>query len=40
MVSPESRPVQLLEFGNVVEFPEGGNLHYYYERLAAQYRTF
>jgi hypothetical protein len=35
MVSPESRTVQLPEFGDVVEFREGGGLHYHYERLAA-----
>jgi transposase InsO family protein len=35
MDSPESRPVQSSEFGNVVAFPEVGGLHHHYERMAA-----
>lgn len=35
MDSPESRAVQPLCLGKVVEFPEVGGLHHHYERLAA-----
>ena len=33
--SPEPRPVQPKEMGEVVEFPEVGGLHHRYERRAA-----
>src|SRR6516164_625890 len=33
--SPESRPVQPAELGAVVEFPEVGGLHHWYERWSA-----
>jgi len=35
MDSPESRLVQLPALGKVVQFPEVGGIHHYYERLAA-----
>jgi transposase InsO family protein len=35
MDSPDSRPVQLLPLGKVVQFPEVGGLHHHYERMAA-----
>jgi putative transposase len=35
MDSPESRLVQRADLGKVVQFPEVGGLHHYYERLAA-----
>jgi len=35
MDCPESRPVQLAEAGQIVEFPEVNGLHHHYERLAA-----
>ena len=35
MDSPESRSVQPPAFGKVLQFPEVGDLHHHYERLAA-----
>ena len=33
--APDSRPVQPLELGSVIELPEVGGLHHRYERRAA-----
>jgi len=33
--APETRPVQALELGSVMEVPEVGGLHHRYERRAA-----
>ena len=35
MDSPESRQIQPLSQGKVVQFPEVGGLHHHYERIAA-----
>jgi putative transposase len=35
MDTPDSRPMHPPDLGTVVEFPEVGDLHHHYERLAA-----
>lgn len=35
MDCPETRPVQGMEMGNVIAFPEVGGLHHHYERMKA-----